>query len=113
MERFSMRVCCCICSILVSALAGCSGDNPGARVAELNKTNILKVANLYSAYQMQHSFAGPKDTAVLKQFVTNGDISQRRLDLMRIDPKNLDAIFVSERDGKPFKVKPSVQGSPF
>jgi hypothetical protein len=94
--------------LFVVAMVGCSSDNTTTRVAELNSANIQKVANLYMAYQ-QHHGPGPKDAAALKEFITreNG-LSPHRLELMHIDPSNLDQIFTSERDHKPFKIKPSV-----
>ncbi|HEY2826504.1 MAG TPA: hypothetical protein VGJ04_02805 [Pirellulales bacterium] len=92
----------------VIVAAGCSGENTAARVADLNRSNIQKAANLYSAYQM-HNGVGPKDAATLKEFVSSGSgISPRRLEMMQIDLKNLDPIFISERDHKPFKLKPNV-----
>jgi len=108
-----MRLCTFGAGLLALAVAGCSSDNTAARVAELNKKNIQKTANLYATYQMHNGMVGPKDLANLKEFVSSGiGLSPHRLELMQIDPKNLDHIFISERDHKPFRLKPSVQAVP-
>jgi hypothetical protein len=109
-----MRVCCCCTALIVATVfAGCSSsDNTANRLAELDKTNIQKVANLYNAFIYQHGGFGPKVAAELKEFVIKGGIAENNLRLMLIDPKNLDSIFISERDGQPFKIRPMVQGNP-
>jgi hypothetical protein len=107
-----MRVCCGISLALMIVLGGCSSNDTAARVAQLNKSNIQKASNLYSLYYKAKSTAGPKDAAALKEFASK-DVAPEQLQLMQIDPKNVDAIFVSERDGKALKVKPSVPSNPF
>jgi hypothetical protein len=107
-----MRLCCGIGLALMIVAAGCSSDNTAARVASFNKTNIQKASNLYSLYYRAKSSSGPKDAAALKEFASK-DVAPEQLQLMQIDPKNVGAIFVSERDSKPFKVKPNVPSNPF
>jgi hypothetical protein len=109
---FSMRVCCGISLALIIVVGGCSSDNTAARVAQFNKSNIQKASNLYSLYYRAKSSSGPKDAAALKEFASK-DVALEQLQLMQIDPKNVDAIFVSERDGKALKVKPNVPSNPF
>jgi hypothetical protein len=108
---FSMRFGCSIALALAVVASGCS-ENGAARVAQLNKSNIQKVSNLYSLYYQLKSSSGPKDAAALKEFAASNSIPTDRLEMMQIDPKNLDALFVSERDGKPFKIKPNVPMNP-
>src|SRR5262249_321953 len=94
----------------VFAVVGCSSsDDPSARVGELNKTNIQKVANLYYAFQLENGYVGPKDVDALRSFAKSGSISPQQLTMMKID-LNDDKLFISERDGKPIKIRPSVVG---
>ena len=52
---------------------------------------------------------GPKDEAEFKEFVRNFD--PNKLSMMKIDPNNVDGLFTSERDGKPFKIRYKVGGA--
>jgi hypothetical protein len=96
---------------LVGALVvGCGGGDSGAdAVRNANQTNMQRLANLYFSYQSRHDWAGPKDEAALKQFVAEFD--PEKLALIGVDPGAVDALFVSERDGQPFKVRYGVRGS--
>jgi hypothetical protein len=58
---------------------------------------------------LRHSSQGPKDEAAFKGYIQN-DMPAHRLEMMQIDPNNLDALFVSERDQQPFRVRYSVGG---
>jgi hypothetical protein len=95
-------------------LSGCSSDNVASVVAAKNSTNIKRILNLYSAYMQIHG-KGPADEEHLKDFITK-DMSPQTLMLMTIDPAKVDELFISERDRKPFKIKPSLSwggpGSP-
>lgn len=95
-------------------LSGCSSDNVANVVAAKNSTNIKRVLNLYNAYMQTHG-NGPTTEAQLKDFVTK-EMPPDTLKLMTIDPTKVDALFISERDGKAFKMKPGIHwggpGSP-
>jgi hypothetical protein len=99
----------CLGMLLVIA-ASCSMDNVASVTAAKNDSNIKRLVNLYNAYQMGHGYQGPKDEKTLRDYVTEGGIPERYLPMMGIDPKNLDAIFKSDRDGKPFKIRYGVTG---
>ena len=95
----------------IAFLTGCSGDNTAEDVGKMNTSNILRLANMYSSFQ--HGFAGgnsggPKDEAEFRKYITN--FPADRLKMMSVDPANLDPLFKSERDGKPFKIKYKVPG---
>jgi hypothetical protein len=96
----------------VVLFTGCSNDTTAEDVAKMNTSNITRVANLYSAYQ--HGYGqgggsgGPKDEADFKKYITG--YPAEKLKMMSVDPANLDALFKSERDGKPFKIKYKVPG---
>jgi hypothetical protein len=95
--------------LLTAALclfSGCSSDNVASVVAAKNSSNIKRVRNLYDAYMQTHG-KGPADEAHLKDFVSK-EMSPMTLKLMTIEPGKVDELFTSERDGKPFKIKPGL-----
>jgi hypothetical protein len=77
-------------------------------VAGMNTSNSQRIANVYSAYQNYKGGNGPKDETEFKTFIKEFD--PNNLSMMGIDPNNLDALFTSERDGKPFKIRYKVGG---
>jgi hypothetical protein len=89
-------------------MAGCSRNKVAEQVAAMNTSNIMRLANIYSAFQNYKAGKGPKDEAEFKTFIK--DFDAEKLRMMGIDPNNLDAVFTSERDGKPFKVRYKVGG---
>jgi hypothetical protein len=96
-----------VCLVLA---VGCSQDRQVAGiVAAKNDSNLKRLANLYQSYQLRHSSQGPKDEAAFKGYIQY-DMPAHRLEMMQIDPNNLDALFVSERDGQPFRVRYGVGG---
>jgi len=87
-------------------LSGCSSDNVASVVAAKNSSNIKRVLNMYTAYTQTHG-KGPADETQLKDFITK-EMPADTLKLMTIDPAKVDDMFISERDGKPFKIKPGL-----
>lgn|SRR5262245_8401224 len=98
-------------SVLFGLIAawGCSRDY-SAQVTAMNGSNIQRLANFYAVYQASRGGQGPKNEGDLKTFVQGHTVEV--LQLMGIDPNNRDAIWISERDHKPFKVRYGVD-SPF
>jgi hypothetical protein len=96
------------CLLVVASLlimgGSCSKDNSARAIAADNTSNIQKLANLYSAFQMSRYGPGPNDEAEFKKYIKN-EMGPYHLGLMQIDPNNIDAIFISDRDHKPFKVR--------
>ena len=94
------------CMLLTSVLAaaGCGGPDRADQVGAMNDSNIKRVANLYMAYQFRKGMKGPADEATFKNFIQN-EMPARKLDLMRVDKNNIEALFTSERDGEPFQVR--------
>jgi len=74
----------------------------------MNKSNIQRVANLYSAFQNYKGGRGPTSEAEFKQFIKEFDAG--KLKMMGVNPGDLDGLFTSERDQKPFKVRYNVGG---
>lgn len=96
--------------VSMAGFAGCSSETDvTAAVAKMNDTNLKKVANLYASYQRSNDYLGPKDLDSFKKYIAQ--MTPRRLQLMHVDLNNLDAMFVSERDQKPIKIRFGVQGS--
>lgn len=89
-------------AIGVALIAGCSRDNVAREVAAMNASNIQRVANVYAAFQ-HYRGRGPNDEAEFKTFIK--EFMPKNLEMMGIDPNNIDKIFTSERDGKPLKVR--------
>jgi hypothetical protein len=92
---------------LVLGIAGC-GDQNAKQLADMNKSNIQRLGNLYAAFQNQKNNRGPKDEAEFKEFIKEYD--PNKLKTMGVDAGNVDAVFVSERDGQPFKIRYKVGG---
>ena len=93
---------------LLVGLAGCGGDRTAEEVAAMNGSNLQRLSNMYAAYQNYKGGRGPRDEADFKAFIKEFD--QTKLKMMGIDANNLDPVFTSERDGKPFKVRYKVGG---
>jgi len=89
--------------ILLTLAVGCSGNNVANEVAVLNSSNIKRVANLYAACQSINGGKGPKDVETIKNLANQ--LPNQNLEWMGVDRNKLDALFISERDGKPFKIK--------
>jgi hypothetical protein len=92
---------------LLAGLVGCT-DETAKQIAAMNTSNIQRVSNLYAGYQNMVNGGGPKDEAEFKEFVKA--YAPDKLQAMGIDPSNTESVFVSERDGKPFKIRYKVGG---
>lgn len=96
--------------IVMGLFVGCSStSDPDSVIASVNKTNIERLANLYSAYQSSHEWRGPADEAQFKAFLHG--LNAHMLSRISVDPNALDQLFISERDGQPFKIRYGVPGS--
>lgn len=90
---------------LVLGITGCGGGPDGEEILkEANKNNGERLANAYSFYQNKNG-AGPKDVDSFKTFIQN-DIPADLKKTMDIPSGSLDELFVSERDGQPFFIRP-------
>lgn len=109
--KFTYSVCRVLAILLVLGLVnGCGRElNPNDAVAAANSSNIQRLTNLYLAYQSEHGWIGPGDDASLKEFIRG--LPSNTLTRIGIEPSNVDSIFVSERDGQPFKLRYKVVGS--
>ena len=106
-----MRLLAIVFMAVVTSVAGCNNTaDPTHAVAQANATNLQRLANLYFAYQMDNAtFQGPADETKFKQFIQNFDAE--KLKRIGIDPSAVDALFIGDRDGEPFKIRYGVVGS--
>lgn len=88
---------------LAAGLGGCSDGSLRRQVAAMNDSRIKQLANLFRFYQATNGWVGPKDEGTLRTFVQSAP--KKNLDMMGIDPAAFDQLLVSERDGKPFRVR--------
>lgn len=97
--------------VISASMLGCgSGVSVESKVAELNKTNVSRVASCYAMYQMRNGYKGPKNIDQLKEFLTSPTYTAA-LDMMGVDQNDLDSLFISERDDSEIKIRPNVKGS--
>ena len=87
----------------VAAVAGCSDTSISRQVAAMNDSRIKQLANLFRFYQATNGWVGPKDEATLRAFVQSAPA--KNLAMMGVDPARFDELLVSDRDGKPFRVR--------
>ena len=96
--------------LMIGFFCGCSGRlDPDQAIARVNETNLQRLANLYLTYQMKNGWQGPADEAEFKQFIRS--YSKKKLIRIGIDPETIDKLFISDRDGQPFKIRYAVAGS--
>lgn len=95
--------------LAVGCLIGCSNTaDPANALAQANSTNVQRLSNLYFEYQSEHNWRGPADEAAFKKYLHAYDPA--RLSRIGIEPNNLDGLFLSERDGQPFKIRYNILG---
>ncbi|MBX9625830.1 MAG: hypothetical protein K2X82_18665, partial [Gemmataceae bacterium] len=92
----------------LAGLTGCGRDGTADAVAAMNTSNAQRLANLYAAHQNFKGGRGPKAEADFKTYIREFDAA--KLGMMGVDPANVDAVFTSDRDGQPLKVRYGVGG---
>src|SRR5947209_11821903 len=97
-----------VAAVLGLGAVGCSTDKTRQQIAAMNTSNVQRVANIYAGFQNAKGGAGPKDEDEFKAFIREYDPA--KLSAMGIDSGDLNKVFTSERDGKPFKVRYKVGG---
>lgn len=107
-KRMSNRIGL-LCAMLIATIVGCGKADPASRLADLNKNNLQRVGNLYLAYQIEHDFYGPKDEGAFQEYIRG--LNPKKLERIGVTPGDIDNLFVSERDGQPFKIRYKVRGS--
>ena len=83
--------------VLSIALTGCGPSAATKKAAEQQTSNLKALARAFGQYSGQHRGQLPPGEPELKEFV-------RSLTPEARDGKDADALFVSERDGKPYVI---------
>ena len=107
---FSIRSICNTPLLLITFIAlvgstGCTGDRVASQVAEVSKTNLQKLSNVYSLYVTRNGYKGPKDEEAFRDFLENDPSIEKNLGYMGIDRADFEKISISERDDQPFLVR--------
>jgi hypothetical protein len=100
---------CWFVLVLMCGLLGCGANTADESIAEVNKTNLQRLANLYVRYQTQHQWQGPPSEEVFRQYIA--DTAPTTLERMGVDPAEVDQLFVSQVDDQPFKIRYGVPGN--
>ena len=101
-RRFTLSL---VAAMLAVGITGCGGGPDGDEILkEANKNNGERLANAYSFYQNKNG-AGPADVESFKAFIQS-EIPADLKKTMDIPSGSLDELFVSERDGQPFFIRP-------
>lgn len=98
-----------ILALSLSLLVGCGGHEPPT-LAEVNNTNIKKVRGAYGMYMILHGLSGPEDEQTFKEFLKTDAGAGVKLGRMGISQDKVDEMFISERDGEPFKIRYGLVG---
>lgn len=87
---------------------GCGSPGAADLLAQANSDNISRLSNVYQGFQSRHDWRGPRDKAELMAFLSS--LKSTKLEAIGVDPGSIDSVFVSGRDGEPFKVRYGVPG---
>ncbi len=92
--------------MLTLMTAGCAPpDKAGARAAELNKTNIQKVATAFTAFSFFNGMKSPQSKEEIVDFIRTSKQIDRTIKAMGIDRNKFEEVFVSSVDGEEFIVR--------
>ena len=96
--------------LLVAVITGCNSTPDAAdMMAKATDSNVKRVAKMYSIFMKNNGWNGPKNPEQLKTFI--GKQNEEQLQMMGIDPSNLDAIFIGEHDDEPLKIRWNLKSS--
>jgi hypothetical protein len=89
-------LCCC----LLTCTIGCGGSTTSGVTQTSTKTRIESLYNLYKSYIDVKKKSPPNEQALRDHYK---ELTEQQLDEMLIS-RDLEAIFVSDRDNQPFQV---------
>lgn len=99
--------------ILAFAIAfhfvGCGGSAVPT-LADVNNTNLKKLRGAYGLYLINHNLVGPKNEQEFKEYLKNDPGAKVKMGRMDVTPDTVDDIFISSRDGQPFKIRWGLRG---
>lgn len=95
---------------LIAPLSGCR-DNVSAKISDLTKAHVKKVAIMYKMYSEANQFQGPKDEEELKTWVQD---ENRAATLARfgVDVSQFDSYLISDRTGDKLDIRWGVKSRP-
>lgn len=95
--------------VLVVASSGC-GDSGPPSLADYNNTNIRKLRGAYGMFLIAHDLRGPKSEEEFKEYLTTNPSAIAKMERTGVPQEKIPDIFISERDGQPFKVRYGLNG---
>ena len=93
---------------LILLFAGCGDGLPTLR--DLNDTNIRRLHSCYKIYMNGNSLTGPESKEELLEYLNTDLTAKVLLKRMDLNPDEISNVFVSERDGQPFKIRWGLKG---
>ena len=90
-------------------VVGCGPPSSDQAIADVNKTNMHRLSNLYVRYQTQNRWKGPKDEATFKAYLA--ELPPNVLSRMGIEPGTTEELFTSQQDLAPLKIRYGVRGN--
>ncbi len=99
---------CLILGFVACFVLGCGETPPGVKY---NSTNVRRVRTAYNIYARLNNLKGPTSEEEFKEFMKSDLTAKIRLERIGVKVEDFDEIFISERDGKPFKVRYGLKGT--
>ena len=99
---------CLVLGFVLCFVLGCGEQLPGVK---FNQTNIRRLRTAYNIYARLNNLEGPKSEEEFKEFLKSDLTAKVRLERIGVDIASVDDIFISERDGKPFRIRYGLKGS--
>ena len=90
---------------------GCQNSDPGDMFGEAANSKPKRIGTLYFQFQLNNTndrLLGPASQEELTEFIECQN--ETGLEMIGVDKNNLDDLFISDHDGKPFKIRWEVQG---
>jgi hypothetical protein len=96
--------------LTMSLFSGCGNSGAGdAAIRNANQTNIQRLTNLYSRFQLSRGGKGPANETEFRKYI--GELDSQTLSNIGVEAANLDKLFKSERDNQAFSVRYAVAGN--
>lgn len=93
-------------SLLLLISVGCGPSQKSDNIAaDLNKTNIQRVATAFNAYAIFNDMKSPQSKEEIVEFVRTSDRIDRTIKAMGIDRNKFNEVFISSVDGEEFVVR--------
>lgn len=95
--------------LLLVFFVGCGGGpNPEKMFADRLDEKVKRLAFLYGTFQAGNKYVGPADEKEFRNYIDG--MSETRLNRLQIDKSEINELFKSERDGKPYRIRWAMVG---